>query len=413
MLRVWIPVHRRAPAPGGAAGARLEHHLPLHYENFDEGSAPGWTHEDLTATAETKFHVDTYLAFDDPGVPEDHSWWCGELNPAFSGGDGYWNGWDQRLELPPIDVGFVAAEDRSWGSIKARYQDGVPESVPSPCRTAILPVLTFPYRHDSEGGYDYTWVEYDSLGTWRPLNEGYDGSSGGWQDTGPYGFDLTDCSVGGEITLRFRFLSDGAWSDEDGLYPSDGGAFHVDNILVYDYLSGHEYFFEDCEGAVECTPRVPEPAGDYWHIVTDLCSSYSDPHSWWCGDDADTGLIPPNLANALYSPIINVSDAYTCTLRHLVHAEIPTVDSDLWTEAVSLDGGVTWHQTHAWWGDFQACDGWGSSGFAGDDLGPYLIDGDNFMFRITMYTTDNGCGPGVAGGAGINLDDFWLEGVTI
>jgi len=31
-------------------------------------------------------------------------------------------------------------------------------------------------------------------------------------------------------------------------------------------------------------------------------------------------------------------------------------------------------------------------------------------YMITFYTTDNGCGPGVAGGAGINLDDTWFEG---
>jgi len=28
----------------------------------------------------------------------------------------------------------------------------------------------------------------------------------------------------------------------------------------------------------------------------------------------------------------------------------------------------------------------------------------------TFHTTDNGCGPGAAGGAGINVDDTWAEG---
>ncbi len=379
-------------------------------EDFDDGVAPGWITEDITIDDVTKFHVDTYLAFDDPDVAEDHSWWCGELNPTFSGGDGYGNGWDQRLELPPIDVGFVVTEDRSWGTIKARYRDGVPEHVPTPARTAILPVLTYAYRHDSEPGYDYTYVQHDSLGTWRDLNEDYDGSSGGWQDTGPYGFDLTDCSVGGEIRLRFRFLSDGAGSDEDGLYLSDGGAFHVDNILVYDFISGQEYFFENCECGIGCTPRVREPAGDYWHLVADLCSAHSDPYSWWCGDDADTNLIPPNLQNSLTSPVINIADATTCTLRRLVHAEVPPSEGDYWTEEVSLDGGVTWHQTHRWGMDFGGCDGWGTYGISGTDLTSFLPEGDDFKFRITMYTSNDGCGPGVAGGAGINLDDIWLEG---
>jgi hypothetical protein len=157
---------------------------------------------------------------------------------------------------------------------------------------------------------------------------------------------------------------------------------------------------------------VPEPAGDYWHIVTDLCSSFSQPNSWWCGDDADTSLIPPNLNNALFSPVISIAGAATCTFRHLVHAEVPTVDYDYWAEHVSLDGGTTFHQTHAWWGDFAGCDGWGSSGFAGDDLSPFFGDGTDFVFQITFHTTDNGCGPGAAGGAGVNLDDVWLEGET-
>ncbi len=60
--------------------------------------------------------------------------------------------------------------------------------------------------------------------------------------------------------------------------------------------------------------------------------------------------------------------------------------------------------------------------FAAASLGPpsrgepldALLDGwiHDTMFRIciTFYTNDDGCGPGSAGGAGINIDDMWLEG---
>jgi hypothetical protein len=67
--------------------------------------------------------------------------------------------------------------------------------------------------------------------------------------------------------------------------------------------------------------------------------------------------------------------------------------------------------TGAWWGDFAQCDGWGTSGIAGVDISP-LLPGTSFQFKLTFYSTDNGCGPGAAGGAGIMLDDTWLEDWT-
>jgi hypothetical protein len=95
----------------------------------------------------------------------------------------------------------------------------------------------------------------------------------------------------------------------------------------------------------------------------------------------------------------------------LLHAEVPTVDDDYWTEDVTTDGGASWNMTGAWWGDFGQCDGWGTSGINGVDISPFL-PGTSFKFRLTFYTTDNGCGPGAAGGAGIMLDDIWLEDWT-
>ncbi|MCK4680806.1 hypothetical protein KAT82_06745, partial [bacterium] len=148
--------------------------------------------------------------------------------------------------------------------------------------------------------------------------------------------------------------------------------------------------------------------GDWWHIIDRCCPAYSDPHSWWCGDDSDTSLIPPNLNNSLISPAVNIAGSLICTLRMLLHAEVPTVDNDYWTEEVTVDGGANWVQTGAWWGDFRQCDGWGTAGIAGVDISDFL-PGTAFQFKLTFYTTDNGCGPGEAGGAGIMLDDTWLE----
>jgi len=337
-----------------------------------ESGVNGWTTLDHTAGATPRFHVDTYLA--NYGT---YCYWCGTFDYDSDGG--YGNGWDERLELPAVDAD-----------------------------AAYYPVLTFAYRHDSEAGYDFTYVQAESLSVWKDLNSGYNGTSAGWNDLGQYGFVLTNYD--NPIMARFRFLADGAWSDEDGNYSSVGGAFMVDNIKVFDFYGGAEYFYDDVEDGVGlCTPAVPGAGGDYWHIIDRLCPASSDPHSWWCGDDADTGLIPPNLDNSLTTPQISLyalTGASACTLFYAMHMEVPVQMGDGINEYISTDG-TTWYQTGAWWGDFEQCDGWATSGLDGIDITSYL-PADNVWYRFRFSSDDDGCGPGVAGGAGIMIDDVWI-----
>lgn len=372
---------------------------------YDDMSEPtGWMTLDRTAAAVPHFHLDMYMAYDDPQHEEDVSWWCGTFDYDANGG--YGNGWDDRLELPPVQIGNTVVEEMSWGVIKSLYRDEAVKERERDPRPDVLPVLSFMYRYDSEVGYDYTYVEAESLGVWRPLNNGFDGSSGGWQDIGTYGYVLS--GYGDPVRLRFRFLSDGAWSDEDGLYLSDGGAFHVDNIRIFDFYGGETFFFDDMQGwSSQCVASVPGAAGDYWHLVDDVCSSNVVP-SWWCGDDADTSLIPPNLQNSLVSPALDLSTGYTCTLRYALHAEVPTGDGDFWEISVFI--GPEEYSLSSWWGDFEGCDGFGTSGLIGEPLDALMPATGPFHVVVTMYTSDNGCGPGAGGGAGINLDDTWIEG---
>jgi hypothetical protein len=383
-LRVLAALIVLLPLVVGTAEARWQEATPAwelpeaRYPNtvfwFDdiEGEVSGWTTVDNTALAVPKFHIDTYYAYDT------NSWWCGELNPAFTGGDGYGNSWDQRLNIPAVP--FSGGYD----------------------------VLTFKGRYDSEPGYDYTYVQAKSGGVYIDLNPGYDGSSGGWFDIGAYGFPLV---YDQPHEARFRFLSDGAWSDADGDYDTVAGAFHCDDVRIFDFNTGTTLFLDDVEsGGDECIPSIPGAAGDWWHVVVDNCSSSTPPHSWWCGDDADTGLIPPNLNNSLITPVVDVSGALTCTLRYHLHAEVPTVDDDGWILDVRFDGGP-WISLGAWWGDFGSCDGWGTTGINGHDVTEYLGRATEAQFRVTVTTTDNGCGPGEGGGAGVNLDNTWFEGV--
>ena len=345
--------------------------IVLFFDDMESGVG-GWTTVDNTAGAAPHFHVDTYMAYEGT-----YSWWCGTFDYDTDGG--YGNSWDDRLVIPTTDVS-----------------------------AATYPILTYAFRHDSEAGYDYTYVQAESGGVYVNLNRGYDGAAP-WTDIGLYGFILE--TYDNPLNARFRFISDGAWSDQDGLYLSNGGGFMCDNVKVFDYFGGYVYFFDNADDEINLVPGVPGAAGDYWHLIDRMCPAYSDPHSWWCGDDADTSLTPPTLNNSLISPTVSIVGAATCTLRMLLHAEVPTVDDDYWTEEVSVDGGGSWTTTGAWWGDFGTCDGWGTSGIAGVDISS-LLPGTQFQFKLTFYSTDNGCGPGAAGGAGIMLDDTWLEDWT-
>jgi hypothetical protein len=362
------------PLPGGANVPGQRSPVVIFFDDMESGEN-GWTHVDNTIGATPKFHLDTYYAYDGT-----YSWWCGEFDAGYTGGDGYGNNWDQRLVVPDTDVS---------GS--------------------TYPVLTFAYRYDSEPTYDYTYIQAESVGVYVDLAPPYTGSSGGWHDVGAYGALLG--SYDNPARIRFRFVSDGAYSDADGQYDSDGGGVMLDNIKIMDFYSSYVYFLDDGESGGLCIPSVPGAAGDYWHITARPCPAYSDPNCWWCGDDADTTVTPGNLDNSLLSPPISIAGATICTLRYLLHAEVPTVDNDYWTERLTTDGGSTWYTFGNWWGDFGQCDGWTTAGINGVDVSPYL-PGTTLQVMWTFHSTDNGCGPGQAGGAGIMLDDTWLEDWT-
>jgi hypothetical protein len=274
-------------------------------------------------------------------------------------------------------------------------------------------VFTFAYRHDSEVAYDFTYVQAESMGTYVNLNRGYDGYQP-WTDIGIYGFVLV--AYDDPVMARFRFVSDGAWSDEDGLYLSVGGAFHCDNVKIFDYFTGYVYFYDSEPGAREdeCVPEVPGAAGDFWHQITRACPALSDPTTWWCGVDEDTSLVPPNLQDALFSPVVDLGEynAVSCTVHAAAHFAIPTVDNDYVVVYGSCDG-ANYYSFGGWWGDFGSCDGWGSTWYnVGFDVGQFCPGRalDYAGAAFVMYTTDNGCGPGAAGDAGMMIDDVWFEG---
>jgi len=354
----------------------------------------GWAHGDYTATYVPFFHIDTYMAWGSRG----HSYWSGTF--AYDADGGYGNSWDDRLILPEIST-VTAVEQTSWGRIKAEFRES--DEGRGKARDPIYPVITFAYRNDTEPAYDYSYVQAESGRAYVNLNRGYDGVHP-WGTTGFYLGNMND-----PYNIRFRFVSDGAWSDQDGLYLSVGGAFMCDDIQVWDYYSGTVYFFDDAESGGLCTPGGPPAAGDYWHTIANNCKAWSDP-TVWVNTSVDTpGFVPPGVQNWLRTPTVAISNAVSCTTYWVQQFFTPTVDNDFWTETVYMDGVGT--QLHAWWGD--QCDSGYTpcSHFLGGDDVTSLLPAAAMYHEWVYNTTDNGAGPDICGCAGITLDDIGFYGL--
>ncbi|UCH85235.1 MAG: hypothetical protein JSW50_05975, partial [Candidatus Latescibacterota bacterium] len=183
----------------------------------------GWTTKDATAQLKTYFHVDGDDALDDgchtiTPVNGQKSMWCGQWVTTqepwcgWSTLPGVGNSWDQRLVSDTL-----ACDTLSW---------------------------SWTVEWDSEPYYDFTYAEYlDTDGDiWieLPVNSGaghYDGVGG------PSIENFEIAPPNGWTRLRYRFTSDGAWSDEDGLWPTAEGAVKLDDITVV-CQNGPSYFHD-------------------------------------------------------------------------------------------------------------------------------------------------------------------------
>ncbi|MFQ5511848.1 MAG: FlgD immunoglobulin-like domain containing protein [Candidatus Krumholzibacteriia bacterium] len=211
-FRIPIPVgrpkpgHRPRPSDLPRRGAASSASVALASYDFEDGlggaDAQGWTAVDRTAQIDTFFHVDDFGGLGAPYVPLEgsQSLWCGTRGDTTTIGSsypGYGDDWSQRFE----SVVFPTAGDVT---------------------------LAYLIRYDSEPGYDSTFVEYK-------------GASGEWRRVRSYGgtgsllasVSIPRDSLGSQIQFRFRFESDPDYSDEDGLYDSDGAAV-IDAITVSD-----------------------------------------------------------------------------------------------------------------------------------------------------------------------------------
>jgi hypothetical protein len=186
--------------------------------DFEQMVWQGWTQVDNTAQVDTFFHVDDFagLGGGDFGrlvaLEGTKSLWCGTPPGtdfylcSWVNAPGYGNGWNQIC-----------------------YSDPIPF-------TGIL-TWSFKIMHDSEPDWDMTYIEYDA-------------GDDNWVEVAAY--DGVDTLIVAEqlllsqaaTKLRYHFIADGAWSDQDGLYDTDGGCV-VDSITITD--AGGVIDFENFE----------------------------------------------------------------------------------------------------------------------------------------------------------------------
>ena len=265
-------------AGGALRSAAAADTFLLHSASFDGPTGPdpmGYTTVDVTDQIAAFFHVADGAELDGGQF--------GNLLPL-SGAKSMWCGQDASTAVPYCGYASLPGYGNDWDQI---------------LESALLAgdsiSLSYKVFWDSEPGYDGTVVEYtfDNGSTWfsfcitdtlsvRALI--YDGTS-----LTPYITETVTNRIagmpGGEVKVRFRFTSDGAWSDEDGLWQTDG-AIIVDDITINTWVDGipAESNTEDFEPAPAgsntagiWTGRKAPAFGDYASLYPGVAVWQEDP----------------------------------------------------------------------------------------------------------------------------------------
>ena len=220
----------------------------------------------------------------------------------------YWSGLDATS---PLTAGWenVPGYGNNWND---NLLFEIPVSDPAQGQTVGL---DFYFNYETEGGYDFFEVQYDSAGTWISVYS-ISGTSRDVGGTGlfnapgvqystltadPIVYAGNDYGIGTgaalgvpAIRIRLQFNSDGAFSDQDGLFVGEGAA-QVDQLTVTSPTEGT--FAEDFEGAAPYlwVPDKNAFAGDFSDVfpgITDIdpCATNVTPMVGFI----DYGQAPPN-----------------------------------------------------------------------------------------------------------------------
>lgn len=198
-----------------------------------------------------------------------YSAWCGieypPLNPP-AAGPGYGNSWFQVLAW--------SCEVDPDSDVSVRWD--------------------YKVYYDSETGYDITALQYFDGLAWTSAVE-FDGA--GFSDSFvnfvvPRGLNT--------LQLRILFESDGAWSDADGLFPTDRGACQIDDIIitVNSVVENSEDFedgtFGDWEQVI--SPNVGDFAAMYRNLGDlDICRSNTSSQAAFIDD----GIVVPGTGGTI------------------------------------------------------------------------------------------------------------------
>jgi hypothetical protein len=121
--------------------------------------------------------------------------------------------------------------------------------------------LQYQYTYSNEPSYDFAYTEVTSGGTTTAVAT-YNGTG-----SGSANIDITPYLSAGPYTISFHFISDGAWSDEDGggtgFTGTTNGAFTVDNVSVN---GGGESYFTDFETREDGWAEDMNPPGEYFMV---------------------------------------------------------------------------------------------------------------------------------------------------
>ncbi len=283
--------------------------------------AQGWTSHDRTEQTGVYFHVDDFAGLGGGSfgrlVPIEgaQSMWCG-TRPDTSGLllcryatlPGYGNNWNQMFTT-------------------------------SACLNVAGDVaLDFLIAWDTEPDYDYVYIEGSLCDdTYRVRLEEYDGIGGELAH-----HVIPDSDHSGQVRFRIRFQSDGIWSDEDGLWDTDGAVI-VDSLTV-----------SDATGIVLATELFEsESVGD---TVT-ASGNWSATPDWSYGDFA--GLFPgtgvlqedPCVSNlsCFWGFFEGSTATYACGgwpnqtavpyYRYLGWSEEKHIHNEIWSPAIVWAGG--------------------------------------------------------------------------
>ena len=309
---------------------------------FNSGAtctAQGWTTVDLTAQAGTYWHVDDFT-----GAP-----WAGTLSVggiAFNPIQGTKSMWMAATPPPANPVDFVLCGYQALPG----YGNGWNQSFCTKTCLALVGNLdvAFKMKYDSEPSYDATGLEYttDCAGNvgWTEIDGGNPAWSA-WDSITVVG----SYPVGpGPVKVRLHFVSDSAWSNQDGLYHGFGVAVDslgVETLPVEDFedeaIGAHagndwescntpgygNYFalFKKFTGA-NYEDQCLDNFGCYWAALQGSTEFYS------CGTPPQPGqkIVPhvnvrgQYINNEIWSPVIPFGGSGSeFRLRYTVYRDLP------------------------------------------------------------------------------------------